>query len=222
MLRRRRFETLPFPLSHELVVFGGARPGRRVGWQASRPLRNIVADPVGELLVDGAAGAEAQREERKRREQCKVKRGWRHRDVASCSIERTQMGNVSTAKRDNSEFSNCRYYNTAFGLSPAIPCFQPGSLRSDRIRRCARLTSSRGSDAMPRHTGPNNPANISQGPGTRFEARNRSGRAFMLVRTKLLSLAAAGLAIASAAAAAQAQETVKIGLILPMTGGQAS
>jgi branched-chain amino acid transport system substrate-binding protein len=44
----------------------------------------------------------------------------------------------------------------------------------------------------------------------------------MFVRTKLLSLAAAGLAIAGAAAPAQAQETVKIGLILPMTGGQAS
>jgi branched-chain amino acid transport system substrate-binding protein len=46
----------------------------------------------------------------------------------------------------------------------------------------------------------------------------------MFVRTKLLSLAAAGLAIASAAALepARAQETVKIGLILPMTGGQAS
>ena len=41
----------------------------------------------------------------------------------------------------------------------------------------------------------------------------------------LLSLAAAGIAVAVAAGAlapAQAQETVKIGLILPMTGGQAS
>ena len=44
----------------------------------------------------------------------------------------------------------------------------------------------------------------------------------MFIRTKMLSLAAAGVAIAAALAPAQAQETVKIGLILPMTGGQAS
>ena len=44
----------------------------------------------------------------------------------------------------------------------------------------------------------------------------------MFIRTKMLSLAAAGVAIAGVGASAQAQETVKIGLILPMTGGQAS
>ena len=46
----------------------------------------------------------------------------------------------------------------------------------------------------------------------------------MFIRTKMLSLAAAGVAIAAVLglAPAQAQETVKIGLILPMTGGQAS
>src|ERR1700732_924316 len=46
----------------------------------------------------------------------------------------------------------------------------------------------------------------------------------MFIHTKLLSQAAAGIAIAGAVALApaQAQETVKIGLILPMTGGQAS
>src|ERR1700676_4184754 len=50
----------------------------------------------------------------------------------------------------------------------------------------------------------------------------------MFTRTKSLSQAAAGIAIAGAVAfasvltPAQAQETVKIGLILPMTGGQAS
>ena len=55
----------------------------------------------------------------------------------------------------------------------------------------------------------------------------------MFIRTrklhsKMLSRAAAGiamagaLAVAAALAPAKAQETVKIGLILPMTGGQAS
>src|SRR5260370_339747 len=46
----------------------------------------------------------------------------------------------------------------------------------------------------------------------------------MFIGTKLLLQAATGVAIAGAVALvpAQAQETVKIGLILPMTGGQAS
>src|SRR6185503_7428116 len=50
------------------------------------------------------------------------------------------------------------------------------------------------------------------------------GRAFMSIRTEFLSLAATGIALAVAAgiAPATAQEIVKIGLILPMTGGQAS
>src|SRR6478752_5272587 len=69
---------------------------------------------------------------------------------------------------------------------------------------------------------------VRQGPGNRFEARNRSGRAFMFHGRKMLSRGAVGMAIAGAIgsilvlAPAQAQETVKIGLILPMTGGQAS
>src|SRR5258708_7980400 len=50
------------------------------------------------------------------------------------------------------------------------------------------------------------------------------GGAFMYIRTTKFSQAAAGIAIAGALtlAPARAQETVKIGLILPMTGGQAS
>src|ERR1700719_3967696 len=46
----------------------------------------------------------------------------------------------------------------------------------------------------------------------------------MFIGTKMLSRAAAGIAIAGAVALApaHAQESVKIGLILPMTGGQAS
>src|ERR1700731_45848 len=65
---------------------------------------------------------------------------------------------------------------------------------------------------------------VKQGPGTRFEARGRSGRVFMFIYTKMLSQAAIGVAIwgTVALAPARAQETVKIGLILPMTGGQAS
>src|SRR5665213_3622447 len=65
---------------------------------------------------------------------------------------------------------------------------------------------------------------VMQGPGTRFEARGRSGRVFMFIHAKMLSRAAIGAAILGtvALAPAQAQESVKIGLILPMTGGQAS
>src|SRR5665647_503506 len=61
-----------------------------------------------------------------------------------------------------------------------------------------------------------------RGLGSRH--KTDQGRAFMFIRTKLLSQAAIGIAIAGAVALApaQAQETVKIGLILPMTGGQAS
>ena len=50
----------------------------------------------------------------------------------------------------------------------------------------------------------------------------------MFIRSRILSQAAAGMAVAGAVAfapvlaPAQAQEAVKIGLILPMTGGQAS
>src|SRR6266850_2212214 len=50
------------------------------------------------------------------------------------------------------------------------------------------------------------------------------GRALMFIRSKMLSWAAAGVVLAGVAALApaSAQESVKIGLILPMTGGQAS
>src|ERR1700744_4965918 len=65
---------------------------------------------------------------------------------------------------------------------------------------------------------------VRQGPGTRLRARSYQGRLFMSICTKLLSRTAIGAAIlgAIALAPARAQETVKIGLILPMTGGQAS
>src|SRR5882672_1182833 len=67
----------------------------------------------------------------------------------------------------------------------------------------------------------------SRGLGSRH--KTDEGRTFMfmgirILGTGILSRAAAGLAVAGAAALApaQAQESVKIGLILPMTGGQAS
>src|SRR5664279_2940859 len=63
---------------------------------------------------------------------------------------------------------------------------------------------------------------VRQGPGTRFEHETDQGRAFMFIATRMLLWAAAGVALVSLLAPAQAQETVKIGLILPMTGGQAS
>jgi branched-chain amino acid transport system substrate-binding protein len=64
------------------------------------------------------------------------------------------------------------------------------------------------------------------GLGSRHETDQ--GGALMLMWTRILSPAAAGLAVlgafacASAMAPAQAEDSVKIGLIVPMTGGQAS
>src|SRR6478735_2613298 len=65
---------------------------------------------------------------------------------------------------------------------------------------------------------------VGQRPGTRFRHRPKRGEAFMFVRNTLLSLAAGAAVIIAGAAAgpARAEDAVKIGLILPMTGGQAS
>src|SRR5260221_2811683 len=63
---------------------------------------------------------------------------------------------------------------------------------------------------------------VRQGPGTRFEAQDRSGgENCMSIRSQVL-LAAGAVAGVLALAPAQAEDAVKIGLILPMTGGQAS
>src|SRR5438034_11462530 len=65
-----------------------------------------------------------------------------------------------------------------------------------------------------------------RGLGSRHETDQ--GRVLMFNGKKMLSWCAVGVAIAGAGGStlalvpAQAQETVKIGLILPMTGGQAS
>src|ERR1700687_5019992 len=65
---------------------------------------------------------------------------------------------------------------------------------------------------------------VRQGRGLGSDHETDQGGAFMFIRTKMLSQVAAGVALAGvvALAPASAQETVKIGLILPMTGGQAS
>ena len=63
---------------------------------------------------------------------------------------------------------------------------------------------------------------VRQEPGTRFEAQNRPGGERSCRFASNCLLAAGAVAGALAVAPAQAQESVKIGLILPMTGGQAS
>src|SRR5436305_456465 len=61
---------------------------------------------------------------------------------------------------------------------------------------------------------------LERGPENQVRAENRpGGRALMFIRMKT-TLAAAAVLLAGAGA--QAQDAVKIGLILPMTGGQAS
>src|SRR6267154_1289926 len=78
-------------------------------------------------------------------------------------------------------------------------------------------------DAMSRRYSRNIWAMVRQGPGTRFEAQRpiRGERNFMSIRSQTL-LAAGAVAGVLAIAPASAQDAVKVGLILPMTGGQAS
>src|SRR3982074_424812 len=72
ILRWRSFRVLPISLSHELIIFCGPRPGRRVGRQATGPLWDHIAQSSGELLVDGAARAQAAPHERNDKEDCKM------------------------------------------------------------------------------------------------------------------------------------------------------
>src|SRR5690348_4508333 len=63
---------------------------------------------------------------------------------------------------------------------------------------------------------------VRQGAGPRFKPEeDRSGAVSMLMHRRDLWLVA-GAAVALALSPARAEDTVKIGLILPMTGGQAS
>src|SRR5258708_6355844 len=78
---------------------------------------------------------------------------------------------------------------------------------------------------MPRrHTAEKSGIWCGKGRGLGSRHDTDQGRAFMFIRIEVLLQAATGVAIAGAVALvpAQAQDTVKIGLILPMTGGQAS
>jgi hypothetical protein len=43
ILRRRGLQALPLPLFHELIIFCGSGPGRRVGRQATGPLGDHIA-----------------------------------------------------------------------------------------------------------------------------------------------------------------------------------
>src|SRR6266403_3174058 len=56
--RRCGLKALPLPLPHELIIFGGAGSGRRVGRKAPGPLRQSIGDSGRELLVDAAAAAQ--------------------------------------------------------------------------------------------------------------------------------------------------------------------
>ena len=77
-------------------------------------------------------------------------------------------------------------------------------------------------DAMSRRYSRKIWAMVGQEPGTRFRHKIDQGeKKFMSIRSQIL-LAAGAVAGVLAIAPAEAQDAVKIGLILPMTGGQAS
>src|SRR5258708_14703176 len=91
------------------------------------------------------------------------------------------------------------------------------------------LASLEGYGAMPgRYTVEKSGLWCGKGRGLGSRHKTDQGRAFMFNGRKALSRGAVVVAIAAAVgstlalAPARAQETVKIGLILPMTGGQAS
>ena len=87
-----------------------------------------------------------------------------------------------------------------------------------------RLTTGRRRDAISRgYAAKKSGLDVRQGPGTRLEPQDRSGGGSVHVYShQSLSLLARRRQPLLALAPAKAQETVKIGLILPMTGGQAS
>src|SRR5947208_6352096 len=109
-------------------------------------------------------------------------------------------------------------YNTVayFATVPVAPATSPRHTNGPIDKRAAK-------DAMLRATRPKNPGYgeiKGRGLGSRTQGRS-GGEMFMSIRSHML-LAAGAVAGMLAFAPAHAQETVKIGLILPMTGGQAS
>src|ERR1700742_2473909 len=62
-----RRETLALAFLHVLIVFRGTGPRRGVRRQAAEPLRDVVARPVGDLLIDCSASPQTAGEEREGR-----------------------------------------------------------------------------------------------------------------------------------------------------------
>ena len=65
---RRRLQALPLLLFHVFVVLRRAAPGRGIRRQAAGPLRDEVAGPGRERLVDGPAAAQDKTGQREREE----------------------------------------------------------------------------------------------------------------------------------------------------------
>jgi hypothetical protein len=63
-----RRETLALALLHVLIVLRRAGPWRGVRRQAAEPLRDVVAGPVGDLFIDGAATGQSAGEEQEGRD----------------------------------------------------------------------------------------------------------------------------------------------------------
>src|SRR5258707_72193 len=89
---RGGLKALLFPLFHELVVFRGARTGRRIRGQATGPLRDHVAQSGGEVAVDGSAATEPARHERDGNHDCNMANADGHlRSAATYEMTRTPV-----------------------------------------------------------------------------------------------------------------------------------
>lgn len=171
LLRWRSFQVLPISLSHELIIFCGPRPGRRVGRQATGPLWDHIAQSSGELLVDGAARAQAAPHERNDKEDCKMAGADWHlrsvrnlkqlictpgaRDLLPTSRTAGLAARLLIKEIKIGVFRSVRYLNTTIQLF--FPKVRPAVERIDdrfatgrwqQSRPSSRLTSSRASDAM--------------------------------------------------------------------------
>ena len=168
LLRWRSFQVLPLSLSHELIIFCGPRPGRRVGRQATGPLWDHIAQSSGELLVDGAARAQAAPHERNDKEDCKMAGAdWHLRSVRNlkqliCTPgARDLLPTSRTAglaarlliKKIKFAYSGILIPRSSYFLPKFWPAVErsddeSATSRSQQSRPSSRLTSSRASDAM--------------------------------------------------------------------------